>query len=612
MSFRALFRCAMTCYILTASTASGQKIYWSDIEDEVIYRSNLDGSAMQSVAGGSADTIALDMVNDRIYWGDGGGAYWALLNGVAPDRISILPYWVQIRVDTQGEYLYFVRNAPSAPLTRSALDGSHHELLGEPGLPRHGLAIDINADAIYLLDTIGLASIVRTNLDGLDPVDVLHFETGVFLQDGLELDTSMGRLFWIQKYAGIFSSTVDGRDVVELTDQEGWSLALDESNGVLYWADAEGIWRMPSDGSDNPEIVIHREARAVAIDPRVCTGHGKLVGNECVCDPGWGGADCDCSSMACPAACSGNGTCECGVCLCEGPWTGESCATAPAGTLYMTCCEDQASAPTGENTKMFIAQGGQARVFVWLADDQQRQLLNGYQLIWPTWATPKRGAVGSVSYVDEVGDSACTNFGRFFGLSCDPGNPTACGGAPDHCIRGHGASVFLDAARQDYVFTGHPAIPAVYAEEAMWFGMFSALADYAAGVQVEPGPRYLAEFMLEASAGAHGVFELAFSLTPPATALFTPAATEFFADMQSLEVIVTVCGDGVAEGDEDCDDGNTFDEDGCSSACEREPPPVPAMSRTAMVAFVLVLLCGVILLGARSSRGTLNSDPGQA
>jgi cysteine-rich repeat protein len=36
-----------------------------------------------------------------------------------------------------------------------------------------------------------------------------------------------------------------------------------------------------------------------------------------------------------------------------------------------------------------------------------------------------------------------------------------------------------------------------------------------------------------------------------------------------------VCGNGVMEGDEACDDGNTTDGDGCSSTCTIETPPPP-------------------------------------
>ena len=36
-----------------------------------------------------------------------------------------------------------------------------------------------------------------------------------------------------------------------------------------------------------------------------------------------------------------------------------------------------------------------------------------------------------------------------------------------------------------------------------------------------------------------------------------------------------VCGDGIPAGDEECDDGNTEDGDGCSADCKEEPPCTP-------------------------------------
>lgn len=38
----------------------------------------------------------------------------------------------------------------------------------------------------------------------------------------------------------------------------------------------------------------------------------------------------------------------------------------------------------------------------------------------------------------------------------------------------------------------------------------------------------------------------------------------------TLHVICNVCGDGVVDSEEACDDANTVDGDGCSSSCQRE------------------------------------------
>ncbi len=59
------------------------------------------------------------------------------------------------------------------------------------------------------------------------------------------------------------------------------------------------------------------------------------------------------------------------------------------------------------------------------------------------------------------------------------------------------------------------------------------------------------------------------------------------------ELEPTVCGNDVLEQNEQCDDGNTNDNDGCSSVCrfEQEEPPVEVPEFTTIGA-------GIALLGA--------------
>ena len=56
--------------------------------------------------------------------------------------------------------------------------------------------------------------------------------------------------------------------------------------------------------------------------------------------------------------------------------------------------------------------------------------------------------------------------------------------------------------------------------------------------------------------------------THSAEAYDQPSATPFPTDTPPTQ---PVCGDGNVDADEECDDGNTEDGDGCSSACEIEP-----------------------------------------
>ncbi|WP_437734331.1 lamin tail domain-containing protein [Sorangium sp. So ce1335] len=47
------------------------------------------------------------------------------------------------------------------------------------------------------------------------------------------------------------------------------------------------------------------------------------------------------------------------------------------------------------------------------------------------------------------------------------------------------------------------------------------------------------------------------------------------ADSDGGETLSGICGDGVVDEGEVCDDGNTADDDGCSPTCQREEPPEP-------------------------------------
>ena len=67
-----------------------------------------------------------------------------------------------------------------------------------------------------------------------------------------------------------------------------------------------------------------------------------------------------------------------------------------------------------------------------------------------------------------------------------------------------------------------------------------------------------------------------------------------------VATIAGICGNGVVEANEECDDGNTVDGDGCSSTCNIEEGVIPTVSLWGLMVIILLLLTtGKILFGCR-------------
>jgi cysteine-rich repeat protein len=219
--------------------------------------------------------------------------------------------------------------------------------------------------------------------------------------------------------------------------------------------------------------------------------------------------------------------------------------------VFMSATGQQDTVSTTGNTLATLQPGELLHIEVWVEDSAQSgQLLNGWQLFFPTTAIPKDDAVGSVSYVDNPPD-----------------------GASD--------SVFLIKSHPIYVFasvTWMKESPTLYTESIDVFGVAYQTfpgqgVDLAmpSAVPNPGGPNYLGEFDLLASPNARGRFELEF-LSPmnPYPTLFTPAVEEFFVDeFQPLTIAVFNCGDGILDVPEECDDGQS-NSDHPNAACRTD------------------------------------------
>ena len=148
-----------------------QKLYYTDeSHDNKIFRANLDGSNIQTVLslpGQDPFALALDLVNDKIYFSDGiagkiervnldgSGLVDTLVTGLAPAGLA---------VDPIGGKLYFTDTSANT-ISRMDLNGTNPQALVSTGGFPWGIVLDVTAGSMYWAEANG-HQLVRANLNG--------------------------------------------------------------------------------------------------------------------------------------------------------------------------------------------------------------------------------------------------------------------------------------------------------------------------------------------------------------------------------------------------------------------------------------------------------------
>ncbi len=209
----------------------GSKMYWTDVNNYVIRRANLDGSGIQDLVTSGLEFpfgIRVDPAGGKMYWGD------QLANS----------------------------------LSRANLDGSNVELMRST--PFHwGVAVDHAGDKVYWSTSQSMfkGQILRSNLDGTNLETVVTSLDSEFKPANIALDVAAGKIYWTDYVVDVVRrANLDGTDIQDLyiaaPNHNPRAIALDLSAGKLYWGqDLEisgntgAIMRMNLDGS-SPETVI--------------------------------------------------------------------------------------------------------------------------------------------------------------------------------------------------------------------------------------------------------------------------------------------------------------------------------------------------------------------
>jgi len=201
------FLLLLSLVVLNSASLSAQprqRIYWSDNQTRTIYRSAIDGSAIEPLAHFTAEnnagSLAIDDVREKLYWVD------------------------------------FITNE----IFRSNLDGTSAQLLPLDLSNPRSIAVDPIQGKLYISDEFGIRI---SNLDGTSMQT--FFPAGVESFSGLSIDPSHGLLFWNSAdmsfmnasiFKALLSNAATAAPIVNITDGLFYGLVANAQTSRVFFS----------------------------------------------------------------------------------------------------------------------------------------------------------------------------------------------------------------------------------------------------------------------------------------------------------------------------------------------------------------------------------------
>ena len=210
-----------------AIDAAAGKMYWTDSASNRIQRADLDGSNVETVLSGFTGSglrgIDVDSAGGKIYWTDFAAQKIQRANldgsGVQDLVTGSLSGVRGLTLDLAAGKMYWADMAENT-LRRANLDGSNIETLwtGDPAADPVAIALDTNAGKMYWSDS-GNDKILRANLDGTN-VETLIDMRSLYpdaLVGSLAIDVAAGRMYFSDVInKAMFRANLDGSGMVAI------------------------------------------------------------------------------------------------------------------------------------------------------------------------------------------------------------------------------------------------------------------------------------------------------------------------------------------------------------------------------------------------------------
>jgi len=169
-----------------------QEMYWADTTGAVTYKANLDGSGFEVFRNASATTMAVDPYAEKLYYGHGMEIRRVNLDGTGDEEIWSGSTISDFKLDLINDYIYW---CDGGTIYRSAISGalSPSEVL-VTGNTVMRLDVDVSAGMIYYLDTVAF-EVRKVPVTGGGFTSVASAPTGF----GLAVDPFEGKVYWSEE-----------------------------------------------------------------------------------------------------------------------------------------------------------------------------------------------------------------------------------------------------------------------------------------------------------------------------------------------------------------------------------------------------------------------------